>query len=106
MNSAKMTTRQALQWAASAAATVGVSGLVAGCSTHVKVDPLEVKPITVNVNVNLRVQQELDKFFSFEDKLLTGDATTTTTRPTTASATTTTTPTPAAPPPAQGEATH
>ena len=60
------------------------TGLVAGCATaHVKVDPLEVKPITVNVNVNLRVQQQLDQFFAFEDKLLTGD----TTRPATAPAT-------------------
>jgi len=88
MNGAIMTTRTALQRAATtaaAAATVGLSGLLGGgCATaHVKVDPLEVKPITVNVNVNLRVQQQLDQFFSYEDKLLTGGDTT---RPTSAPA--------------------
>lgn len=79
-----MTTRLAVRWAATATAAAALTGLVAGCATaHVTVDPLEVKPITVNVNVNLRVQQQLDQFFSFEDKLLTGD----TTRPATAPAT-------------------
>jgi hypothetical protein len=92
MDGANMTIRHAVYRAATTAATIGLSGLVIGCA-HLRVDPLEVKPITINVNV--RVQQQLDQFFSFEDKLLTGD----TTRPATAPATTTV-------PPPHSEAAH
>ena len=30
---------------------------------HVKVDPVEIKPIEVNVNVRVKVEKELDNFF-------------------------------------------
>jgi hypothetical protein len=46
---------------------LGVAALsAAGCKTHhtVHIDPIEVKPLTVNVNI--RVQKELDEFFDFE----------------------------------------
>jgi hypothetical protein len=33
---------------------------------HVSTDPIEVKPITINVN--LKVDRELDQFFAFENK--------------------------------------
>lgn len=36
----------------------------AGGCLHVKVDPVEVKPITLNVN--LKVDRQLDEFFAFE----------------------------------------
>lgn len=39
---------------------------VAGCF-RVAVDPIEVKPITLNIN--LKVDRELDDFFAFEKKL-------------------------------------
>ena len=42
----------------------GVSG--AGC-LRMKVDPIEVKPITLNVN--LKIDRELDDFFAFEKQL-------------------------------------
>lgn len=38
---------------------------VAGC---VKVEPIEVKPIHIVLDVNIRVDRELDQFFAFEDK--------------------------------------
>jgi hypothetical protein len=37
------------------------------CFSHrVQMDPIEVKPIHVTVDVNVKVQRELDKFFDFE----------------------------------------
>jgi len=42
--------------------------LAAGCTHHtVEVKPIEVKPITVNVN--FQIDRELDQFFDFEDEL-------------------------------------
>lgn len=38
-----------------------------GCIEHrVKADPIEVKPIHITVDVNVRVDRELDEFFSYE----------------------------------------
>ncbi len=39
---------------------------VACTSHHVSVDPIEVKPIHLTVDVNLKVQRELESFFDFE----------------------------------------
>lgn len=54
--------------------------LIAGCM-HVTVDPIEVKPITLNVN--LKVDRQLDDFFAFEKDLSpsTASATQPSTRP-------------------------
>ena len=37
-----------------------------GCKTEhtIRIEPIEVKPITLNINI--RVQKELDNFFDFE----------------------------------------
>jgi hypothetical protein len=49
--------------AATAAACLGL----VGCLSHrVSMDPIEVKPIHVTVDVNVRVQRELDKFFDYD----------------------------------------
>lgn len=41
----------------------------AGCfSHHIQTEPIEIKPIHVTVDVNVKVQRELDKFFDFESK--------------------------------------
>lgn len=38
-----------------------------GCiSHHIEAEPLEVKPIFVTVDVNVKVQRELNEFFDFE----------------------------------------
>ncbi|MBK1829994.1 hypothetical protein JIN77_04615 [Verrucomicrobiaceae bacterium R5-34] len=43
------------------AAGVAVAGL-SSCA-KVKVEPIEVKPIEINVNVRVTVEKELDNFF-------------------------------------------
>lgn len=44
--------------------------LTAGCTRHtVRVEPVEVKPIHVTMDINLRVQKELDRFFEWEDEV-------------------------------------
>jgi len=41
-----------------------------GCTKHtVHVEPIKVEPIHITVDVNLRVDRELDNFFDFEDDL-------------------------------------
>jgi hypothetical protein len=39
---------------------------LAGCKTHhtVHIDPIEVKPMTLNVNI--RVEREVEEFFDFK----------------------------------------
>ena len=39
----------------------------AGC-LHVKTDPIEVKPIHITVDVNVKVEKALDDFFGDLDK--------------------------------------
>lgn len=41
--------------------------LLAGC-LHVKTDPIEVKPIHITVDVNVKVERALDDFFGDLDK--------------------------------------
>ncbi len=40
---------------------------LAGC-VHVKTDPIEVKPIHITVDVNVKVDKALDDFFGDLDK--------------------------------------
>jgi hypothetical protein len=55
--------------ALSAAMLSALSVLAAGCITHnVESKPIEIKPIHITMDINLRVQRELDEFFDFEDK--------------------------------------
>ena len=66
---------------------VGVLGLalVCGCVTHsFESKPIEFKPIQIKLDINLRVQRELDDFFEFEEEAgeATKDTEATTTRPT------------------------
>lgn len=35
---------------------------------HVSSDPIEVKPIHITADINLRIDRKLDDFFAFEDK--------------------------------------
>ena len=44
--------------------------LLAACSTHheVQMAPVEVKPIHITIDVNVRVQKDLDNFFSDIDE--------------------------------------
>jgi hypothetical protein len=52
---------------ARAFACVLFAAAACGCfSHHIETEPIEVKPIHVTVDVNVKVQRELDKFFDFE----------------------------------------
>lgn len=45
------------------------------CTSHrVGIDPIEIKPIKVTVDVNVQVQRKLDDFFDFEDELVAPDS--------------------------------
>jgi hypothetical protein len=79
--------RRQLFLAAPAAALVAT--LAASCArldtrSEVDVKPIEVKPIHITVDVNVRIDRELDEFFAFEEEVPA-------TKPATAPTTTTTT---------------
>lgn len=51
--------------------------LAASCTQHkidtastVDVRPIEVKPIHITVDVNVRIDRQLDEFFAFEEELV------------------------------------
>lgn len=45
-----------------------LSCALAACVTHrVDPEPIEIKPIHITMDINLRVQRELEEFFAFED---------------------------------------
>lgn len=48
--------------------TLGLLAAV-GCSANVKVDPVEVKPIKMTIDINIKVDRQLDNFFDFEEDL-------------------------------------
>jgi hypothetical protein len=50
------------------AVTMAAATLLPACA-HVKVDPIEVKPIHIvqDINITLKVDQELDQFFAFQE---------------------------------------
>ncbi len=59
-------TKQLLIGAALAAIGAGLGA----CTEHkVRVEPIEVKPIHVTMDINLKVDRRLDDFFAFEDEL-------------------------------------
>ena len=43
--------------------------LVAGCTPRVRVDPIEVKPIHIVHDINIRVDRQLDEFFAYQEKM-------------------------------------
>ena len=76
-------------------ATIAVSCARLDTKSEVDVKPIEVKPIHITVDVNVRVDRELDQFFSFEDEVAPAGPT----KPATTPATTTTTTTKPGPQP-------
>ncbi|HMQ20889.1 MAG TPA: hypothetical protein PKE00_00255 [Planctomycetota bacterium] len=46
---------------------VALSSGVACTSHRIGIDPIEIKPIQVTVDVNVQVQRKLDDFFDFEE---------------------------------------
>jgi hypothetical protein len=49
---------------------VAMALLLPGCNTthKVTVEPIEVKPIHMTVDINLKVDRQLDDFFDFEEE--------------------------------------
>jgi hypothetical protein len=46
---------------------VPLAALAGGCISHsVQSAPIEIKPIHITMDINLRVQGKLDEFFDFE----------------------------------------
>ena len=41
---------------------------IAGCTHRIKVDPIKVEPIHVTVDINVKVDRELESFFDFEEQ--------------------------------------
>ncbi len=62
-------------------AAVGLSCARLDTNSQVDVKPIEVKPIHITVDVNVRIDRELDNFFAFEEEVAP------TTKPATAPAT-------------------
>jgi hypothetical protein len=64
---------------------VAVIGLVlivgpVACSPRVRVDPIEVKPIHIVHDINIRVDRQLDEFFAFQEQAATQPTTSATTQ--------------------------
>jgi hypothetical protein len=57
------------------AMAVLLSLLSAGCA-HLQVAPIEVKPIHIIHDINIRVDKQLDDFFAFQEKAATQPSTT------------------------------
>ena len=49
-------------------ALAAAATLLPACA-HVKVDPIEVKPIHIVHDINIRVDRQLDEFFAFQEKM-------------------------------------
>ncbi len=52
---------------------IGLGVAWVACAHHVKVDPVEVKPIKMTIDVNIKIDRELDEFFEFEERLAPDD---------------------------------
>lgn len=61
------------------AGVVPLAAIVSGCLWHsVKSEPIEIKPIHITMDINLKVQRELDEFFDYEKPAATAAGPTTT----------------------------
>jgi hypothetical protein len=54
-------------------AVIGLALVIgpAACSPRVRVDPIEVKPIHIVHDINIRVDKQLDEFFAFQEQAAT-----------------------------------
>ena len=52
------------------AISLGLAVLIGGCTRHeVEVKPVEIKPIHITIDVNVKVDQALDDFFGDLDEI-------------------------------------
>jgi hypothetical protein len=50
------------------AATVAALMVLPSCTHKVEVEPLRIEPIHLTVDLNIRVDRELDEFFAYEEE--------------------------------------
>lgn len=56
-------------WTVKVAAPASLVLLLLPSCAHLKVDPIEVKPIHIVHDINIRVDRQLDDFFAFQEKM-------------------------------------
>lgn len=49
---------------------IGLTGVA--CAPRVRMDPIRVEPIHITMDVQVKVDRQLDRFFDFEEKAPTG----------------------------------
>ena len=79
MNVSRQAVPEAIKVIAATASMVALL-YAGGCTPRVRVDPIEVKPIHIVHDINIRLDRQLDEFFAFQEQA--------TTQPTTNAATT------------------
>jgi hypothetical protein len=57
-----------------AAAALAAAGLLAGCQPRIKLDPIKIEPVQITMDINIRVDKQLDQFFDFEGPAAQGGA--------------------------------
>lgn len=51
------------------AACVAAAAVLSGCTRHtVQVQPIRIEPIYMTIDVNVKVDRELDEFFDYKEK--------------------------------------
>ena len=63
-----MASRKRSTLAASTAVAAGCIAVASGCTHHIDVQPIKVEPIYMTLDVNIKVDRELDQFFDFEHR--------------------------------------
>ncbi len=56
-------------------ATALLTPAILGCTHTIKVEPIEVKPIFITVDVRVRLEDELDDFFDYQGETAPSSAT-------------------------------
>ena len=50
------------------AAALGALIMLGGCTHRVQLEPIKVEPIYITLDINLKIDRELDSFFDFEEQ--------------------------------------
>ena len=50
-------------------AAVAALALLGACTRHtVKLEPIKIEPIHITMDINIKIDRELDQFFDFEEE--------------------------------------
>lgn len=50
------------------AAVIGALTVLGGCTHRVQLEPIQIEPIYITLDINLKIDRELDNFFDFEEQ--------------------------------------